>query len=574
MHSLMTSGSGKARGVSLIELGMVIIFISLAMAPIIKMVGGPQSSSGEGNSARMNGMGAKEAVLANTMVDRVLAGDYTGFDCDASGNPIPFDPKTQLPIGTNAANSIKTFNKCRYQNTTMELYYQWTVVNLNSSNNGSNMPQQNRYYQATFNVIDKNDKILLTMPTNFFYNEGAYTTPSSKTGIMFAMDTSGSMVDSSVGLPGDWWDGPGYFASPFMFYRYKNFPAVSNWGAFPAPPSNKVTLNKWDNSQLDIVYGQEWRVPGPQRGQDPDPTTPNNETFPYAKVHPSNPDFGTWGDGVLGTGDCSTNSGAKWMGGDPSLSFAFIPAARADMFGMNFTDTINNLCGVKSNQANWSNTINKNLSRVEAVRTGALSLLLNLESKPSVAGTIEMGFVPWNTFPDTNPNHVVPLEAAKTIAGVPGIHFETMRDRLLWINRADPASKNSALPILAGGSTDIHAGLEYARQQLLAKNYSRRIIILMTDGEPTWGMGPAGLRNYALNVLGTNASKDQQVTLFSVGLIEADNSLLTDMSNSTPDGQAYVAPDITSLKPIFDAVSYQIQKLALLSTADRYGISL
>jgi Flp pilus assembly pilin Flp len=563
----------KAKGASLIELGMVMLFISLALAPVIKMVGGPQSRSGEGGTARVNSIKTQETVLANTMVDKVLSGDYAGFDCNASGSPVSFDPSTDLPKGTTASTSVRQFNRCKVQGSNTGLQYQWTVVHLSSFNNGFSMPQLNRYYQATFNVFDKDNNVIFTLPTNFFYNEGAYQPPRKNTGVMFAMDVSGSMGASSVGL----WS-IASFASPYMFYRYENFPTTAtNWGLiFPNNPPYKVILNKWDNSQLDMVYGKEWRVPGPQRGNDTDPATPNNETFPFAKVINPNPAHDIWGDGVLGTGDCSSNSAMEWIT-DKNLIYSFIPTARTFA---GTRDIINEICSVKTSQANWSSKLNQNLSRLEATRTAALSLLLNLESKQDVSSKIEIGFIPWSTDPDTNPLHKADLEAAKTIAG--GLHFETMRERLLWINRADPNNVNSARPIRLQGATNIYKGLEYARQQLLANNYDRRIIILMTDGEPNpnsgsnsnGGFGAGGLRDYSRNTLGTNAPKSQQVTLFTVGLIAADANLMKDMANSTPDGQAYIANDIASLTPIFESVAYQIQKLALLSTADRYGISL
>jgi hypothetical protein len=240
----------KMAGVSLIEMGMVIVFISLALAPIIKVVGGPQNESG--NAFRVNSVKSREAILANTMVDKVLAHDYSAFNCNSTGVPDPsFDPATQLPVGTTSTNSIKKFNICQAQNSSATLYYQWTVVHLNSTNNGDNMPSKNRYYQATFNVLgqDKDtNNPLLTIPVNFFYNEGGTDSQNENTGVMVAMDRSGSMAwsDQANNLPSMWG-----VTSPFLFYRYKAFPtSVNEWGfTNPANPPAKEVLDSSDNTQ-------------------------------------------------------------------------------------------------------------------------------------------------------------------------------------------------------------------------------------------------------------------------------------------------------------------------------------
>lgn len=591
----------KARGVSLIEMGMVIVFISLALAPVIRMVGGPQNDSG--NAFRVTGLKSKEAILANTMVDKVLAHDYSTFDCDGSGTPNNgFDPNAGLPVGTNQANSVKVYNMCKAQNTNSELYYQWTVVNLNSSNNTAEMPSKNRYYQATFKVMgpDKNpNNPLLVMPINFFYNEGGTETKAENTGVEIAMDRSGSMAwsDDPNNLPSVWG-----VTSPFLFYRYKAFPTgVNEWGfTFPNNP-DKVVLDPNDNSQLDLSYGRQIKWPGPgpapyKDGQDPDPTTPYNEAFPFAKANPSIPGQNIWGDGVLGSGDCTAAAANTWTNaatGDKNLFYTFLPEARLNysywgpdldtgVYGNQFLrdDIVKPLCREKDDTSadpkkHWSYVVNKRLSRFEAARTATISLLLKLEEQPAVANSIELGYFPWGSYPAST--HEVQLEK------VSNGRFVNNRRKMLWINRVDPANRNSnANSVKMEGGTQIHDGIEYGRQRLLQGKYDRRILVLLTDGEPNPNSGSNsnaayggnGLRDYTKQYLGCGvADPKKRITLFTVGLIQADKRLLADMAASTPSGQSFYASDIASLTPIFETVSYQIQKLALLSTASRYGFS-
>lgn len=571
----------SAKGLSLLELGIVMVFISLALVPVVKMIGGPTSA--DGNAAQITGAKNKEALLANTMVNKVLAGDYTGFKCGSNGSPLAFNPDTDLP----KSNQIVNFGRCRSQSSNT-LYYEWNVLNLTASNNSNSLPSQNQYFQATFNVIDTAGNKLITMPVNFFHNLGGMVTKKETTGVMLSIDTSGSMVwaNTEEETPQE-----AAVASPFMFYRYKKFPSSSDWGNFPNNPPYQINLNMWDDSQLDLTIGKQITgTPSTLAGADPDTKTAYNEAFPFSSVNPAVPGRAQWGAGVLGTGNCSSSSNGVWNS-DKNLQYTFIPEVNSQQVkgwvarggfwvydGTSLRDyyrsIINDLCRAKNNSTDWSNTINKRLSRIEAARTASLSLLLNLESKNAITSSIEMGFVPWSA--TSRLYQGVTMEKATVVPGAAGLHFQNMRKRLLWINRADPAARNSSSPILAFDGTNIRQGLETAQTQLKSKAYDRRIIVLLTDGAPTEsysGNTKAALKSYALNSIGMNAPKSQQTTLFTVGLIAADNNLMKSMASSTPDGQHFEAKDVADLKPIFDAISYQIQKLALLSTADRYGLS-
>lgn len=578
-------------GLSLIEIGVVMIVISLSLAPVIRMIGGPSGASG--NSAEVNSLKSKEALLANTMIEKVLAGDFSAFTCNNAGSPVAFNPKTDLPVAVNAISSVRRYEPCKSSNASADLWYQWTVVHLNNANNNNDMPDQNRYYQGTLNVMDADKNRLLTLPANFFYNDGPINGKAENTGIMLSMDRSGSMAWSST-VENNMMPVSG-FSSPFMFYRYKAFPTSGDggWGAwgtpFPANPPYKTVLDKTNNSQLDMVYAKQvkWSGPGPsptKDGEDPVAPTPYHEAFPFAKANPSIPNYNIWGQGVLGSGNCIAPNDNDWIGPmsqDKNLAYTFLPEARQPLSKLPWNrkfdrrSVIQSLCAEKKTLTEWSNTVNTKLSRIEAARTASLALLLNLESKPNITKSLEIGFIPWGSYAAAE--HKVAME--KPINGL----FPNMRDKLLWINRADPADINSAKPVKLEGGTQIHDGIEFARQQLLAGSYDRRIIVLLTDGEPnpnvgsngSGAYGTGGLRDYTKASLGCGvADPNRRITLFTVGLLQADQKLLQDMAYSTPSGQAFYADDIQDLTGIFETVSYQIQKLALLDTVDRYGLSV
>src|SRR5690606_13774835 len=141
----------------------------------------------------------------------------------------------------------RTYGRCRNDNYNTPLFYQWSVLNLNSAAlNGFALPAQNDYYQATFNVTDSNNRTVLTLPTYFFHNKGATSPESNRTGMLLALDTSGSM---GAARNNNYGSNQGVFL-PWMYHRYD----ASHWSV--APPAGKI-LNRWDNSQLDLVYGQQ-----------------------------------------------------------------------------------------------------------------------------------------------------------------------------------------------------------------------------------------------------------------------------------------------------------------------------
>src|SRR5689334_2845467 len=73
----------RGKGFSLIEVAVILLFISLAMVPIVANISGPGGQYGTGN-ARVSGSGTtligskhKEITLANALMERLLSGDMS-----------------------------------------------------------------------------------------------------------------------------------------------------------------------------------------------------------------------------------------------------------------------------------------------------------------------------------------------------------------------------------------------------------------------------------------------------------------------------------------------------------------
>ncbi|WP_303673604.1 hypothetical protein [Vampirovibrio chlorellavorus] len=564
-------------GLSLLELGLVMAIVALALVPMVKSIGGPMSPNGKGSAAQTTGFKNKESILATNLANQVLSGDYSSFNCLPAGT------------GTNIAlpSSVRSYNRC--EATQDNLTYQWSAMPINQANSGNKPPDGYSFFKGVLNIYEKGasptNEPLLSMPVNFYKFTGLANQPQQKTGVLIALDRSGSMANSATkeGMPpnisGDQKTQKSLsFALPFLWYRYKPFPTpgtVTDWGYdFPAI-SDPVAqpLDMWNNATLDLVSLQNMAG---QNGSDPNPATPFNESY--------------LGSNNLFKCDMPADS-AAWLAASP-----FFDKRLAYIFDRDWVlegdaeskyarqNYIVPFCQEKQNLQQWSQVVNNKFSRFEAARTAALSLLLKLEERPSVVKAIKIGYFPWAFAPALL--YGGPLQPAVVRTdrqGKPHVVFDRIREKMLWLNRADPATKNSSFAVGMEGATNIHLALKEAQQQLLADpSIQRRIIVLMTDGEPAPNQAPnsngpfgsGGLRDFAQSQLGCGAPKNQRTTLFAVGLIQADEALTRDMADATPNGQSFFARDIASLGPIFDSVAYEIQKLALLSTADRYGLDL
>ncbi len=557
--------------------------VALALVPMVKTIGGPMSGTGKGSASQLTGFKNKEGILATSIANQVLAGDYSSLTCGKGSD-------RSLPT------ALTTYDQCS-STSNDNFKYEWTVMPVNETTSGSKPPTGYSYYKGVLNIYENetsSDQPLLSMPVNFFKYDQPKTPDKQQTGVLIALDRSGSMawgktpkdrppdVDDKYDISGK----PLGFALPFLWYRYKPFPkpgVVTGWGYDFPVISDAVAqpLDKWNNETLDLVNLQNMKG---KKGADPNPATPYNESYLG-----SNPQF-----------DCATenpkNKNSRWIHSspefDPKLAYIFNRnwVLEGEGKGEGEDDgasayTRNNfirpICEEKTSPQQLKQVINDKLSRYEAARTAALSLLLKLEERPSVSTAIKIGYFPWAPEPDLGKG--APLQVAVDRNQDGNLEFDHIREKMLWLNRMDPSHRRSPDAVNLLGGTNIFGALQEAKRQLLADtSIQRRILVLMTDGQPapnahqnsSGPYGSGGLRDYAKNVLGCGAPKGKRITLFTVGLIEADRDLMTDMARDTPNGQEFIADDISELGPIFDTVAYEIQKLTLLSTAGRYGLDL
>src|SRR4051812_2737813 len=75
-------------GISLLEVAMLMIIVTLALVPIIQHLGGP--SSAQGNAVRAVGFQSKEILLGNTLIEQALANNFKTFNCGGAFNPATF----------------------------------------------------------------------------------------------------------------------------------------------------------------------------------------------------------------------------------------------------------------------------------------------------------------------------------------------------------------------------------------------------------------------------------------------------------------------------------------------------
>jgi hypothetical protein len=351
---------------------------------------------------------------------------------------------------------------------------------------------------------------------------------------------------------------------------------------FPVAFGGNSILNQWDNKQLDMGFAQAVYNPGLPDFSDPSPATEYNEKFPYSRTNSgSTPQDPVWGEGLLGIGNCGAvdMSGkplnSNWTGSDINITYAFIPEARNNTTGSKPGRVVaNQLCQAKT-QSQLNDITDLYLSRIESARTGSIHMLLTLEQNPIVASTMKVGFVPWNT--NIENKHLMPPESPVTVPGVSGVRFAGIRNKLLWINRADPSNSNSNKSVRVVGNTNIYQALETSRQQLMANTYGTRIMILLTDGSPVPNAGnnsTSALPLYCLNVLGYKAPESQRITLFTINLIGGNAALLKQMAENTPGGKSYNVQNAEDLKGVFEAIAYDIQRTALLNSAKRYNLQL
>lgn len=546
----------SCRGVSLIELGLVMVIITLALAPIVRMIGGPQSATGEGSAVQVTASKSKETLQANSIIEQVLSGDYTPFNC---GNPFNVN---SLPLNGRSV-SFPANGRCAINQYSQPKYYQWKVRNLDDT--GTNVPQGNHYYKAVLNIYDSqsgSSQPILSLPTNFFRNETVGTAAEPKTGILIVLDTSSSMAWGICdgGSFGDYPSNSGSCTVPYVPYE----------NAYGPAPNIRSNVNRPGSPYL------WYRYEDPAEGYVPRNPLPWNrdDQLDIVSAYDSNLAATEWDDrypspGVLGFPDCSNNSNqnsAFWrnynVGTNPAAPFPII-YTRSNKEHSHMRAVCNATGG--PNNA-WINIMNRNMSRLEAARTALLGFMLSIERNPSLYRNVRLGFVTFSS----NVVSRVPLEGVNAANRFPNI-----RRSLSWVNRGGPGI------IPPAGSTHMLGALDQAARIIFADpTLDNRIILFVGDGSPS---APSPTSHAPYRTLATRigngtypGANGKKATIFTLNLLsndgDIDEYLEDDIASRTPGGRYFPARSMGDVTPIFDQVKYQIQRVVLMNRSTRYNV--
>ncbi len=610
---------GKANGFSLIESAVVILFISLAMVPIISSMGGVndnEASLYSGNVSSMTAHKSKLTYAAQSIMERAIAGER-----DQTTTGIGFDSQLLFPDGDSTViGTTQTVNKREFYSGTGREYnqpitFKWVVRDLShrvdedgnligwdnstvsQANAESVAPAGNRVISAALELYENPGDAtpIMTLPTYFYRSTctagvcGGATL--EKTGISIVLDISGSMVAAQsthigtiqpAGFPA------GLLGSPFLRNRYNML------GNSPHPAIRISDI--FDDTTLDLTYALPF-------GNE-DPNTPFTEQYIQPGSNPvsSELNFPNQCDNP------TSNPGSKrryftprientapsvgWVSlGGGAWGNLFNPTSKSA------TQVIARLCGnannsdpgenlTRNNFANWNTMINTNMSRIEGARNAILSMLVTLEENQFLATYMKMGLV---TFSD-GANMQVTLEEAQIPPGpstVTESKFVNMRYAAAMINR-DGTNNNSE--ILAGGNTHMLAGLRLAANDLYQDtDISSRLIIAIGDGAVNSGSqnSPAPPPSCSGNVAdfgsdvgdgsytnGSVSAGGETITVFTVGVIGFNVNTMRCLAEQTPNGQFFAINSVADMQPIFDQVAFQIERLVLNSMVSRYNLPI
>ncbi len=579
-------------GFSLIESAVVILFVSLAMVPVIATMGGAndsQASLYSGNVSSMTAHKSKLTYAANSIMERAMAGER-----DQGDNGVGFDPTLLFPDGNNnTIGKTKEVDKRSFYGTTGRDYsqpitFKWVVRDLSyrvdedgdligwdnhtvSQSKAERVaPSGNRVISAALELYENpgDAKPIMTLPT-YFYRSSCTTTSGGcnsvtleKTGVSVVLDVSGSMGWAlRPGTPGT----INGIASPFLKNRYD----IEGNRA-----DGQIRINDvFDDTTLDLTYVQPFGTE--------DPDTPYTEEYMQPGANPSTPVLNF----PASCADPNNNPANEKRYFTPNT---FNSRSRAEV--------VAKLCGRNPNGTptrdslrNWTRMLNDNMSRVEGARNAILSMLVTLEENQFLTTYMKMGLVTFTTSERGYATLRVPLEEAKAPPGsnVTNSKFINMRRKAAMINRD---GSNNRTEIRAGGGTPMLHGLKLAAKDLYQdSDVSNRLIIAIGDGSVNSGSQGSSkppprcrgnVSDFAKKVGdgtykdGPVKAKGGKVTIFSVGIIGYHEPTMRCLAEQTPNGQFFAIDSVADMQPIFDQIAFQIERLVLNSMVARYNLPI
>ncbi len=562
------------KGLSLIEVGLVIVILSMVLAPIVANIGGKgPNQNGMVTVASATRHHMRQVSSANAIMERALAGDTAIM---GNVNLTTLTPQQQL-----------TTNRSAFTGDRVPVWYDWTLQDISyqldaNGNviqvNGQPLARVERNFvtEATLNVYQgQNDaNPLLTLPTFIFRNNtGGNTGALNRLGVMVVLDISASMAfanEDPTANPSAQHVPPllqvstnpdRFLASPYLRFRHAG---------------GQLALNATQNDQLDLVVLQEFQNPGTvfddmylpgQNGSavrfnDCQELTqfPGHNGFSLALRSPASVD--------------TTQEVISYNVANSQFEL-LTPSEAATQLGT----PVRELCRVNHSSYNADpiQMSNRHLSRIEAARSALLNFMLRLESTPILTSLTRVGLMTFATQSQSDNSSFVTVRSA--LEDATNGRYLNLRQQLIRINREGPGG------IYLAGGTPIYDALNRAAQELYNDtSLNQRLIILITDGQPQPNSGnntPAGIRALARQLgAGTYpGANNQPTTLYTVGLIGANVPFLDSLivENEAPgrvDGESFAAASVAETFSIIDRVAFATIRQAYLTNTCRYGINV
>ena len=533
------------------------LLLSIALLPILQLKGSQTSSTDFVSIASSNKYNRRLAEAAVSVLSLVAAKDPSvGVDWARlpKGYANNYSCAHLTPGGCSGlpAGSLCTSTGCKYVNgsfnSPFKLFILETTYRRGSGFNqfvdekgnifatagpsSQLLPIGFRSFQVSIQLQDPAhpNTPAYTLIANVPIRTGESINPNfGKVGVEFVADVSSSMWRNDYFSLGccfangiNWNAGPvsGTVASPFLKNRY----AIDGAAVSTAPG---VRLNPWDDSQLDLVYGS----------LSDDPTTPYDDRYPAANVlglmaycspYNKREDGTTLNPSLTSVPSMSDFFYASALGGDPNpivfgysispqdavyhlcltkqatynpgiagSSYSLLPYFRSGTYP-NYTYPIPFTGGIRTND----DLLNQKMSRVEAMRSALLASLVQLENTPIVINNdvLEMGLMTFGyarAVGEQSPLLAPVAGSTLSEGGTPPDpshkYFADLRKKMLSINRV-----GSMQPISANGNTATAPAIAYAAQLLCNKGetYSEKVILFLTDGEPTEDRNSGPSNNY------------------------------------------------------------------------------
>jgi hypothetical protein len=565
------------RGFSLLEISITLLFLSIALVPVVQFlgnhsVGGAANGESMTQASRQN---SRVSSAANALAERALAGD-------------PNHGINTLPgLGGVLTTNRRQFTDDYNQN----VWYRWVLRDVTRLDDGSSVAGGNRLVQATLQVYESatatNPEMNIPL---YIYRQPSSVeeNPIPRVGILVVQDMSGSMtmagedeyppvIKAHNGSRGV------VLASPYLRYRFDAATVPAN-----------LRLDLFDDKQFDSVAVAYSRRNASGQAPDPNPDTPFYENYPQRNIqipNGSNPPIN-----LFPNVQCDEDT--NWEAAGAPLTQLFLPEifrAPHDTvipgqahYPEEYQNTVAALCGDKDDEDESEAQVNNYLSRIEASRTALFSFIHKLEQSTSVLDQADIGLMRFSAAPGgtggggpTAASLVSALERSQTMGS--RRHFVNFRRHVSWMNRFDPNNPSNANPFVIWDDakrTRIYDGINEGAKYLFGRSdLGERIMVFVTDGEPD----PATDTNTYENIVDLarqvgNAShpnaNGKTITMYTVGLIDADQGFMDEIASQTPGGSSFFAQSVTDFTPIFDSIAYQIQKAIIFNYANRYNLNI